>query len=110
MLRLFRILFYMDTLCGVLTSERSACLNSNWNWKSEIVYPSGDICSHPRILKIKPSPSPHFKHLLTLLGNNLEKHPPLPWRECAYLHSTVMSNLNLSRREDGKVTNSSNKG
>lgn len=85
MLHLLGILFYMDTLCGLLTCERRACLNSNWNWKLERVYHSRDFCSHPRILKIKPSPSPHFKHLLTLLGNNLEKPPPLPWRECAYI-------------------------
>lgn len=57
------------------------------------------------------STSSYLKHLLTLWGNNL-KDSILLSHGGNSLHPWVMSNLNLSRREDGKVnvTNSSDKG
>lgn len=55
--------------------------------------------------------SSYLKHLLTVWGNNL-KDSILLSHGGNLLHPWVMSNLSLSRREDGKVnaTNSSNKG
>lgn len=57
------------------------------------------------------STSSYLKHLLTLWGNNL-KDSILLSHGGNSLHPWVMSNLSLSRREDGKVnvTNSSDKG
>jgi len=69
MLPTVKIQFFMDSLFlyGPLTSEQRAFLESKWNQKLEIVYPSGDNLESSRALKIKPS-SPHVDHLLYIMG------------------------------------------